>query len=43
MLLEKSKKPQKMDNDELKEIDAEAANAILFNLSNVVIHSIINK
>jgi hypothetical protein len=42
-LLGKAKKLEKMENDVWKEIDAKAANAIRLNLSDEVIHNVIDE
>jgi hypothetical protein len=41
--LEKAKKPEKMDNDVWEEMDAKAASAIHLNLSDEVIHNVIDE
>lgn len=43
MLLKKTKKPQKMDDDEWEEIDAKIANTICLNLSDEVIYNVIDE
>jgi len=42
-LLRKAKKPEKMDDDEWEEMDVKAASAICLNLSDEVIHNVINE
>jgi hypothetical protein len=42
-IIGKGEKPEKMDNDVWEEIDAKAANAIHLNLSNEVIHNVIDE
>jgi hypothetical protein len=42
-LLGKVKKPEKMENDAWEEMDAKAANAIRLNLSDKVIHNVIDE
>jgi hypothetical protein len=42
-LLEKAKKPEKMDNDVWEEMDAKAASAIHLNLLDEVIHNVIDE
>jgi hypothetical protein len=42
-LLGKVKKPEKMENDAWEEMDAKAASAIRLNLSDKVIHNVIDE
>ena len=41
-LLEKAKKPKKMENDVWEEMNVKVASAIRLNLSDKVIHNVIN-
>jgi hypothetical protein len=42
-LLEKAKKPKKMDNDDWEKMDSKAPSAIRLNLSDEAIHNVIDE